>query len=128
MFFEFDGSAPASIAAVEDYPSLRIVRLRGPIDSSTVADLEKFRKWVAGHKGFKPKHILLDFKLVTRMDTSAVAQIIQTVGELRQKNFRLGAFHLVDEFSSLLQVLKVDKWITFYDNESEALRDLTGKK
>lgn len=128
MFFEFDGSAPASIAAVEDYPSLRIVRLRGPIDSTTVAHIERFRKWVSGHKGYKLKHVLLDFKHVTRMDTSAVAQIIQTVGELRQKNFRLGAFHLNEEFSSLLQVLKVDKWITFYENESQAMHDLTGKK
>ncbi len=128
MFFEFDGSAPASIHSVEDYPSLRVVRLRGPIDRTTVAELEKFRKWVAKHKGFKLKHILLDFKQVTRMDTSAVAEIIQAVSELRAMNFRLGAINLDAQFESLLQVLKVDQWVTFYKNESDALHNLTGKK
>ena len=119
--------APLSIAAVEDYPTLRIIRLRGPIDQTTVSDLEKFRKWVAHHKGFKPKHTLLDFKSVTRMDTAAVAEILQAVSELKTAHCRVGVIHLNEMHRDMLRVLRVDSWLVFYDNESEALDDLKQK-
>ena len=116
--------APLSIAAVEDYPTLRIIRLRGPIDQTTVSDLEIFRKWVAKHRGFTHKHILLDFKQVTRVDTAAVAQIMQAVAELRSKQYRVGVIHLNKMYRDLLRMLRVDEWLVFYTNESDALNDL----
>ena len=127
MFFGKDGALPFSISSVEDYPTMRIVRLRGPIDQSTVSELERFRKWVEHHRGFKHKHILLDFKDVTRTDTAAVAQIIQTVSELKSAHFRLGAIRLSGEVRSMFQVLKVEKWIEVFNNESEALTEFTRK-
>ena len=94
VFASNDETAPFSIASLEDYPTIRIVRLRGAIDQKTVADLEHFRKWVEKHRSFKHKHVLLDFKSVTHIDTSAVAEIIQTVSELKTAHFRLGAINL----------------------------------
>ena len=123
MFGGKDGEAPFSIEALEDYPSIRIVRLRGAIDQKTVIELERFRKWVEKHKGFKHKHIILDFKHVTQIDTSAVAEIIQTVSDLKSLHFRLGAIHLNAKVSSMFQVLKVEKLVTIYNNESEAVED-----
>jgi hypothetical protein len=64
---------------------------------------------------------------VTRTDTSAVAQIIQTVSQLKTAHFRLGAIHLSEELRSMFQVLKVEKWIEVYDNESDALVEFTRK-
>ena len=127
MFPGKDETPPLSISGVEDYPTIRIVRLRGPIDQTTVSELERFRKWVANHRGFKHKHILLDFRHVTHTDTAAVAQILQTVSELKSKQFRLGAVHLTPEMHSMFQVLKVEKWIGMFDNESEGLEAFTGK-
>lgn len=127
MFSGKDEEAPLSIAAVEDYPSIRIVRLRGKIDQQTVADLERFRKWVGKHKGFQHKHILIDFKEVPHVDTAAVAQIIQEVSELKSGHFKLGAIHLNDIVRGMFQVLKVEKLIAIYKNESEALEDMTRK-
>ena len=127
MFSEPRGEAPLSIEAVEDYPSIRIVRLRGAIDQKTVSELERFRKWVAKHRGFKHKHVLLDFKNVSHIDTAAVAEIIQEVSELKPGHFRLGAIHLNDTVKSTLQVLRVEKLVSVYDNESEAFEDLTRK-
>ena len=123
MFSDREEAAPFSIAALEDYPTIRIVRLRGPIDQTTVTDLERFKKWVEKHRGFKHKHVLLDFKSVTHIDTAAVAEIIQTVSELKTARFRLGAINLNDEVRSMFQVLKVEKLLTFYKNESEAVDD-----
>ena len=125
MFFKKEENAPLSISGIEDYPSIRIVRLCGPIDQTAVAELERFRKWVERHKGFKHKHVLLDFKKVTHMDTSAVAEILQAVAELRTANYRFGVLNLSEKFRDMLRMLKVDKWIVFYNNESEALNDLT---
>ncbi len=127
MFSNKDDIPPFSISSVEDYPTIRIVRLRGPIDQTTVAELEHFRKWVARRRGYKHKHVLLDFKNVTHMDTAAVAQIIQAVSELKTEHFRLGAIHLTEEVRGMFQVLKVEQWIDIYDNESEALEDFTRK-
>ena len=124
MFSDNEGDAPFSIAGLEDYPSIRIVRLRGPIDRSTVSELERFRKWVGKHRGFKHKHVLLDFKHVTSVDTAAVAEIIQHVSELKSAHFRLGAINLNGEVRSMFQLLKVEKLVVFYNNESEALEDL----
>lgn len=123
MFSNKDETPPFSIAALEDYPTIRIVRLRGPIDRQIVAELERFRKWVEKHKGFKYKHVLLDFKNVTTIDTSAVAEIIQTVSDLKIAHFRLGAINLNDHVRSMFQVLKVEKLIIFFANESEALEN-----
>ena len=128
MFSGKDETAPLSIAGVEDYPSIRIVRLRGSITEKTVAELERFRKWVEKRPGFHNKHVLLDFKEVTRVDTAAVAQIIREVSELKTGNLRLGAIHLSDTVRGMFQVLKVEKLIAMYDNESEALEDMTRKK
>lgn len=128
MFSDKDETAPLSISGVEDYPSLRIVRLRGSITQQTVSELERFRKWVAKRPGFHHKHVLLDFKNVTRVDTAAVAEIIQEVSELKPGNFRLGAIHLSETVRGMFQVLKVEKLIAVYDNESEALEDMTRKK
>ena len=128
MFSGKDETAPLSIAGVEDYPSLRIVRLRGSITEKTVSELERFRKWVAKRPGFHQKHVLLDFKEVTRVDTAAVAEIIQEVSELKTGSFRLGAIHLSPSVRGMFQVLKVEKLIAIYDNESEALEDMTRKK
>jgi len=123
VFASNDETAPFSIAALEDYPTIRIVRLRGSIDQKTVTDLEHFRKWVEKHRGFKHKHVLLDFKNVTHIDTSAVAEIIQTVSELKTAHFRLGAINLNETVRSMFQVLKVEKLVAIYDNESEAVED-----
>ncbi len=128
MFSDKDETPPLSIASVEDYPTIRVVRLRGPLDQASVSELEHFRKWVAKHRGFKQKNILLDFKHVTRTDTAVVAEIIQAVSELKAAHFRLGAIHLNEEVHGLFQVLKVEKWIDVYDNESEALEDFTRKR
>ena len=125
MFFGNEGEAPACILALEDYPSLRIVRLQGPINQKAVAEIERFRKWVVRQRSFKHKHVLLDFKNVTEMDTAAVAGIIQEVSELKAARFRLGVIHLNEEVRGMFEVLKVEKLIVFYDNESEALEDLT---
>ena len=123
MFSSKDETAPFSIASLEDYPTIRIVRLRGPIDQKTVTDLEHFRKWVEKHRGFKHKHVLLDFKSVTHIDTAAVAEIIQTVSELKTAHFRLGAINLNETVRSMFHLLRVEKLITFYENESEAVED-----
>ena len=127
MFSDRDDAPPFSISAVEDYPSIRIVRLRGAIDRQTVSELERFRKWVAKHKGFRHKHVLLDFRDVIRVDTAAVAEIIQEVSELKSAHFKLGAIHLNDAVRSQLQVLKVEKLISVYENESRALEEMTRK-
>jgi anti-anti-sigma regulatory factor len=127
MFSDNDGAAPKSIVALEDYPSIRIVRLRGPINQDAVSEIEKFRKWVAQHKSFKHKHVLLDFRLVTRVDTAAVAEIIQEVSSLKSKQYKLGAINLPDSVRGLFQVLKVESLIAVYENESKALEDMTQK-
>ncbi len=119
-----DKEAPLSISGIEDYPSLRIVRLRGSITQQTVAELEKFRKWVAKRPGFHQKHVLLDFREVTRVDTAAVAEIIQEVSILKSGNFRLGAINLSNAVRSMFQVLKVETLIAIYKNESEALKEM----
>lgn len=119
-----DKEAPLSISGIEDYPSLRIVRLRGAITEKTVSELEKFRKWVAKRPGFHDKHVLLDFRDVTRVDTAAVAEIIQEVSILKTGNLRLGAINLSDTVRSMFQVLKVEKLIAIYENESAALEDM----
>ena len=123
MFSEDTGAAPLSIASLEDYPTIRIVRLRGPIDNTTVADIERFRKWLTSHKGFTHKHLLLDFKQVTHTDTAAVAGMMQAIKDLKSTDHHFGAINFDENFRGMLQILKVDQWITFYANESEAVED-----
>jgi ABC-type transporter Mla MlaB component len=127
MFSHKDETPPLSIAALEDYPSIRIVRLRGPINQQAVSELERFRKWAAKQRGFHNKHVLLDFKNVTQIDTSAVAEMIQEASELKSDHYCLGAINLPEAVRGLFQVLRVENLIAVYENESKALEDMTGK-
>jgi anti-anti-sigma factor len=127
VFAEQGGVAPLSVASVEDYPTIRIVRLRGPIDLTTVSELDHFRQWLRSHKGFQFKHLLLDFKQVTHTDSAAVAGLMQAIAELKSSKHHLGAVNFSESFRSMLQILKVDRLISFYANESEAVEDLTRK-
>lgn len=109
---------------VEEYPDLRIFRLKGSIDMSVVPECAKYKKHVQSQPGFEYKSELLDFKSVTFIDSSAIAELVQLVSELKKEHLKLGVINLKDNLRSVLEILKVDQIISEYPSESEAIADL----
>ncbi len=114
-----------AIRALEERENIRIIRLQGNIDMTTMAQIRLFREKLTQNEGFHSKHVLLDFKKVSHTDTAAVAGIIQALSELQETNHRLGAVNAPKAFSGIIQILKVDNIIKLYASEAEAVKDLT---
>ena len=115
---------PPPILAVEELPDVRIVRFQGPIDITTVDKIRVFQNKIRSAKEFQHKHLLLDFKNVTHIDTAAIAGIIKTTSELKKDHHRLGVINLEEKFHNILEVLKVDEMVFIYPNENEAIKSL----
>lgn len=120
-------SQPGAILALEEFPGYRIARLQGPIDATSGNDIRQFQEKTRGLKNFQTKHLLLDFKEVTHIDTATIAGVIKTTAELKASHHKLGIINLDKKFYDMLEVLKADVEFFSYPNEEAAISDFTGK-
>ena len=64
---------PAFVEVIEDYPHLKIIRLKGYLDVSTVSEVQCFLKVAKKTKDFLNKSVLLDLKNVACVDSAVIA-------------------------------------------------------
>jgi anti-anti-sigma factor len=127
FFAKTDPDLPSEIQKVEERTGLRIIRLRGSLDSSTVPGISKFVQDLRSRPGFEFKNLLLDFEGVTHADTSAVARLVQTLFDYKKNNRRVALIHITGPLQNLLEVMKLDKLVCWYPSEAEAVQGLEGK-
>ncbi len=63
--------------------------------------------------------VLLDFKDVSNVDSSAFACMIDFIGEHAKDKIKIGIVHLGQQANELLEILKIHPYIKVYDNEAE---------
>lgn len=112
------------IKSIDELEAVRIVRLTGAVDATTLHEIEQLRERLANHESFEFKHVLLDFADVTHTDSSTVAEIIELISNIKKTHHKLGVMSVDGNFRSVFEIFRVDKLIHLYNTEAEAIRDL----
>jgi len=72
--------------------------------------------------------VLLDFKGVTELDTTAFACMVDVIKKYIKGKSRIGILNLPKQGEALLDILKIDRLITLYKSEKRAIKCLKKKK
>jgi len=107
----------------EDLDGLRIIRLKGSIDMTTIPAIEKI--WNSREKyGLIDKNLLLDFKNVEHVDSSTIAALIRALSEIKHEHRKLVLVNINDKLKDLLTILNLNNFFCVYDSEGKAVKDL----
>jgi anti-sigma B factor antagonist len=71
------------------------------------------------------KSILIDLAGVSTIDSSGVGELVSAYTTVTNKGGRLALMHLPDKVADLLQITQLITVFTIYDDEAEAIGDLT---
>ncbi len=115
---------PSFVESVDDYPHLKIVRLKGRLDISTIQDVQAFLQNTKKKEGRVNKSVLLDLKYVADVDSAAIAGFIKVLSKLKQRNFKLGLMNIPESFKSMLQILKLENVFVIFESEKKAFREI----
>ncbi len=112
------------IKKVEELKTIRIVRIKGELNAFAVAMLEKLDARARQQKGYQHKHLLLDFKDVASMDSSAVAALLKALAEYKKTHQKLAIVNLKESPWHMMRLAKVSHLFPSYANEEQAIKDL----
>jgi anti-anti-sigma factor len=120
FFQNTKGEMPSFIDSMEDYPHLKMIRLKGNLDKTTIGEMRYFRDKAKKHHELLNKNILLDFRNVEHVDSAAIAELLQILKELKQKNYKLALMYVSPTLKSMLQILNLDEVLEVFDTEKKA--------
>lgn len=69
-------------------------------------------------------HILLNFDGLKNVRGPELTPFMRLAMRIRQRNGRIGACHLPDGMQELLEVARLDRVVTVYENQEQAIRGL----
>ena len=124
FFWSKKPKIPSFVEIVEDYPHLKIVRLKGYLDVSTVSEVQYFLQAAKKTRSFLNKSVLLDLKNVARVDSAVIAGLVKVLSELKQKNFKLGLMNVPDGFKGILEILKLENVFLIFESEKIAFSEI----
>ena len=116
------------LKSLDEHENVRLIRLKGPIDMTTLPQIQAFRKELRAQPGFQSKHVIIDFKEVTHVDTSAVAGMILVLSEIKATRHCLGVIHAQQALVERIKLLKLQQIISHYSTETEAFQALSPMK
>ncbi len=124
FFKKFKASKPPFIDAIECYTYLDIMRLVGPIDISTVPDMQRFIETHKKNADFLSKDFLVDFKKVTTLDGTAVAQFLIFLHGLKKRKRKLALMNVPSKFMKLLEISKIESYFVICESETKAFSQI----
>jgi len=126
IFKDKSGKLLPSIKEIKRLNGTIIVIFQGVVDFSTVPIIgteitDEMREYV-------DRNIILDFREVTRIDSSTLAYMISLISQLKKQSRRLGLINTQDTtLESYLKMQGEDSGIHIYKNQGEALKDFSGE-
>ena len=115
---------PSFVESVDDYPHLKIVKLKGRLDISTIQGVQSFLQSAKKRESRVNKSILLDLTHVADVDSAAIAGFIEVLSKLKQKNFKLGLMNIPDSLRSMLQILRLENMFVIFESEKKAFSEI----
>jgi anti-anti-sigma factor len=112
------------IEKIEDKDNLHVVRLKGPIDMTTVPQVENLIWKARVNRGLLNKDILLDFKNVTHIDSSIIALLLMALSDLKHEKHKLVLINIPSEFKDMVAIENLNALFCICDSESDALEHI----
>ena len=115
---------PQYLAQIEELERLTIVRLKGNIDQDMIPVIEdriQFNR-KAGSK--VDNNVLVDYRLVDKIDSAAVAFHLVRLKEYEAKGYKIGFINPSEELKVFLQMYHLTNAFKIYTSEQEALDEL----
>ncbi len=122
LFGAGSGGHYSYVKEMRETDSLIVTYLRGPLDSSTVPVV--FMDFRGKLNRYLNKHILLDFRDVTRVDSATIANLIFLLNQLQQNHRKLAVTHVSPVLENYIDIDKVRSLIHVYGDEAEAVKAL----
>ncbi len=124
IFKNKNGKIFTYVKEIKEIDILVIIKLKGSIDFHALpiisANFEnKIEKYL-------DKHILLDFKEVTHVDSATLASLIKLLNELKKRNRKLGIVNITSVLKEYLKIANLESVVQVYESQAEALDDLLG--
>ena len=117
---------PPYLEKIDEFGKLQIVRLKGDMDQSMIPIVEKRIQDNRKNGDTIDHNILLDFKNVGRVDSSAIAFHLIHLKEYQAKTFMIAFINLSKEHLSLLEIFRQDHLFKIYQSEELAVQELNG--
>jgi len=115
---------PEYLDRIDELDNLSIVRLKGNMDQAMIPVIEE-RIRVNRKAGSKiEKNILVDYKLVEKVDSAAVAFHLVRLKEYEAKGYKIGFINPSDELNTYLGMYHLCDAFKTYKSEQEAVNEL----
>jgi anti-anti-sigma factor len=105
---------------------LVIIRLQGNIDRYTIPAFDG--EDIKEEDIFFDKHIIMDFKEVTNVDTATIASLINFLDILKNNERKLAIINASSLFNSYLELTHLSSVFALYNDENEALKAISETK
>ena len=124
FFKKKEPQTPSFIESIDDYTHLKIVRLKGYLDSSTMSEVQSFIRISKKKGSFLNKSVLLDLKNVAHVDSSVIAGLVRIFSELKQKKFKFGLVNVPDNLKGMLEIMKLENIFLVFESEKKAFNEI----
>lgn len=122
--FDEKDALPPFIDKIQDFPHVKMVHLKGVLDSAASVEMKRFFDRAKKVSGELDKSVILDFRKVERVETPAIAELLKMLVQLNKKKYRFGLLNVSDSVAGMLQILKLDKVFHIFPSKSEAFRQI----
>lgn len=102
----------------EDKNDVRVCYINGEIDINTAPQIKKVLDKMIQEKRQK---ILINFKMVSYVDSSGLATLVEMLKNIRGYGGKLKLAGLSSKIKSLFEITKLDKLFDISNDEEEAL-------
>ena len=109
------------IDRVDEWPHVRVVRLKGPIDKEVIPQMDRLKDEILRHGRFERKNIIFDVARVTAFDSATVAALILWMRELQEDHHRMGFIHVSEDMIDLAELFNVEDRFKVYESEEQAI-------
>ena len=106
------------VKAIEKYAGFSVIRLSGSFDFNTIPPIEDIIKKNQEHLD---QDVVLDFKDVTRIDTSTLAVLIYIINRLKHKHRSLSLINCNKLVKEYIRIGKLESVIRIHDTLTDAL-------
>lgn len=115
---------PPYLDRIDEHEHVNVVRLKGKIGRQMVPLIEaRIRQNRRKGDGIE-KNIIIDYALVTDVDTATVAFHLVRLKEYEGEGFKIGFLNVSDKLRALLNMFQQGEAFRMYDDEIAAIKEL----
>ena len=124
LFKKHKTEKPPYLERMDELEKLTIVRLKGPLDQTTIPIVESRIQENRKHGSKIDKNVVIDFAKVVHVDSAMIAFHIIHLREFQEKGFQIAFINISAEMRVFMDMFKVKEDFRVFASEAEAVREL----